>query len=257
MTENPNLPARRDEDTRLDLGSGHLDASDLILPRIKVVQQMSAEANSDPKKADPGDFFNTLDGSSYGKSLRFIPLHPFKQRVFLAPKTDEKRAKANAALVEAGLEALGEGDGLLCRSLDMYQGIGDPGILCSECPLSKWDGQVPPLCSETYNVAAITELGELIILSFAKSSAKTGKRVFSMIRLKGVTSPPWANTYEATTQRVTNEKGTFFVPDVVVAGPTPTELLNVAAKVGAQIAGVQIDVTPVDEEAEAEAPAPF
>jgi hypothetical protein len=239
-------------DNRLSLGKTELDAGDLVMPRVKVVQKMSDEI--DQKVAEEGDFFNTLTGENYGKALRFIPLLPFKQRVFLV--RDEKRAAINAALTGAGLGLLSEGNGLKCRSFDMALGRGEPGVACDECPLSQWDGNIPPLCSETYNVAAMTELGELIILSFVKSSARTGKRVFSMLRMRP--GAPWASIYEAKTRSEKNDKGTFAVPEVTVTkDPTPTELLAQALAWAHQLKGVQIDVTPIDEEDGAEAPAPF
>lgn len=238
--------------SQLDLGQTELDAGDLIMPRVKVIQKMSDEANREDDPGKEGDFFNTLTGENYGDSLRFIPILPFKQRVFLV--RDEKRAAINAQLEGAGLQPISEGNGLKCRSFDTYQGIGDPGIECNECPLSKWSADnVPPLCSETYNVAGITELGELIILSFAKSSARTGKRVFSMLRMRpGV---PWASIYEAKTRKEKNDKGTFAVPEVTVTkDATPTELLAEAIKWSHRLRGAAVlDVTPVDEEAEGEA----
>jgi hypothetical protein len=249
-----NLPATTG-DSRMSLGQTHLDASDLILPRIKVVQQMSAEANDERAKA--GEFFDTLRGRALGTELRFIPLLPFKQRVFLV--RDQKRVAAAIALEAAGLPTLSEGDGLKCRSLNMFQGIGEPGILCNECPLSKWtDGNTPPLCSETYNVAAMSELGEMMILSFSKSSAKTGKRLFSMLRMSGIDALPWARIYEAKTRKEKNDQGTFFVPDVTDTGEaTPTELLAQARKWATVLEGAPIDVTPEGEEEEAGAASAF
>lgn len=240
------------EDSRMDLGRTELDAGDLVLPRIKIVQAMSAEATDDPTRAAPGEFFDTLRQRNLGTSLRFVPLLPFKQRVFLV--RDEKRATIDAALAAGGLEPLSEGDGLKCRSYDMIHGQGDPGVLCEECPLSKWgDGNQPPLCSETYNVAAMDELGEMIILSFAKSSAKTGKRVFSMLRMQP--GQPWTSILEATTRKEKNDLGVFFVPDVRATGePTPTELLSQAVKWAMQLKGTTINVTPDDEEEAGETP---
>lgn len=231
------------EDNRLTFGQTHLSADSFIPPRVKVVQQMSKEAAD--KVADPGDFFNTLTGESYGNLVRFMPISPFLQRVFLV--REERRAKIDDALLAAGMSALSSGDGLKCRSYDMYQGSGDPGILCNECPLSKWGpDNSPPLCTETYNVTAMNELGELIILSFSKSSAKVGKRVFSMLRMRQ--GAPWSSIFEAKTVQERNDKGIFYVPSVTISKDRPApELLAQARSWAQQIAGVTIDVTPADE----------
>ncbi len=236
-----NMQRYEEQDNSLSLGQTNLDAGDLIMPRIKIVQAMSGEAQNEDARV--GDLYNTLTGENFGPELNFIPLLPFKQRIFIS--RPERRA-----LIEAQLgRDLSEGDGLKCRSFDMYTGQGDPGGPCNDCPLSKWRANEPPTCSETYNVAAMTELGDLIILSFSKSSAKTGKRLFSMLRLQH--EKPWARVFTVTTRRESNAKGTFAVPDVKkTADRTPEELLRVAADYARQLTGAQIDVTPEDEEVE-------
>lgn len=228
------------QNNSITLGQQNLDAGDLILPRIKVVQQMSQETAD--KKAEPGDFYNTLTGERYGPELTFIPILPFKQRVLLV--RNEKRPKIEEAL---GTD-LSDGDGLKCRSYDMVTGVGEPGILCAECPLSMWNGNIPPLCTETYNVAALSGDGDLIILSMSKSGAKTGKRLFSMLRLAN--GAPWKKVYKASTTLQRNELGNFYVPDVAVQGgeiPAP-ELMRIAEDWNQTLGGRMIDVSPEDDE---------
>lgn len=240
-----------ESDTRMTFGQTSLDGTDFIPPRVKIVQQMSKEATADEDPAKMGDLVNTLTGENYGPRLRFVPLLPFKQRILLVRQ--ERRASIEAAL---GTD-LSEGDGLKCRSLDMYKGQGEPGILCDECPLSRWVGNTPPLCSETYNVAGMTELGDLIILSFSKSSAKVGKRVFSMLKMRR--EKPWTRIYEVVTMKASNNLGTFAVPDVKMTPDiTPPELLGAAAEWARELTGMTIDVTPTDEAGEEEGgAAPF
>lgn len=241
-------------DSRISVGATGMGAGDFIPPRVKVVQQMSQEAqgDKDARKASAGEFFDTLRGISYGNKLRFIPLFPFMNRVFIV--REKNKAEANAKLEAAGLGPLPDGDGLMCRSLDMVHGQGDPGILCDECPMSKWEGRTgAPPCSETYNLAAMTEQGEVIFLSFSRSSAKVGKRVNSMMRLS--TSRPWARIWEATTTLERNDQGTYYVPDVVqTADVTPTELLAEAANFARQFQGAPIDMAESEAAATEEAP---
>lgn len=243
MTDN--LPATTG-DNRLSLGQTQLDASDLILPRVKLVQKMSDEFDAKGDGPKEGDFLNVLTRENYGPTLRFVPLVPFKQRVLLV--RDERRAAIVKALEGAGYtEPLSEGKGLKCRSYDMFTGIGEPGIACNDCPLSKWEGNTPPLCTETYNVASMTEYGELIILSFAKSSAKAGKALFSMIRMKP--GAPWQAIYEVESRSQKNDQGTFAVAEARrTTDPLSPELLQQAVTWAGQLEGAMIDVTPVDEE---------
>ena len=255
MTEERGVQPYQEPDSRLTLGQTQLDSSDLVMPRVKVVQAMSQEAQDG--KAKQGEFWNTLTGENYGESLRFIPLLPFKHRIFIL--RDERRKDVETFASSKGLViTFSEGTGLKCRSLDFYQGIGEPGMECNACPLKDWmDGGIPPYCSETYNLAAMTELGDLIILSFSKSAAKVGKQAFSMLRLaRGGGAAPWVNIYEAETSKRSNERGTFAVPAVRKVGETPPELLKVALQWAGQLAGTVIDVSPIDEDAGGEGGAP-
>ncbi len=247
MTENTAIvPAGP---SRMSFGQTRLDAGDILMPRIKVLQAQSAEASGDEPLGKPGEIFNTLSNEVYGKVLRFVPIVPFKQRVFLV--RSEKVPTINAALVAGGLEPLPEGsDGLTCRSYDMDRGNGYPGIECEACPLSKWDGDLPPLCSETYNVAAASEYGDLIVLSFSRSSAKAGRQLFSSIRLR---PSAYATIFEMTTRSERGTKGTYFVPVITPKEKAPDELIRQVNAWASQLEGAVINVTPEDEEAPAAA----
>jgi hypothetical protein len=249
MNDNAMVPA---EDTRLVLGQTQLRPEDWVPPRVKIAQQMSKEVADE--KAKPGDFYNTLTGEDYGPSLRIQPILAFMQRVFLV-REGPKRDHADEVLVADGLMELTEGDGLKCRSFDMIQGQGEPGILCAACPLSHWTQSdkkknVPPICTETYNVAAANELGELVILSFSRSSAKVGKRFFSTIRMMGAVKP-WTRFFDLATHQERNDLGNFYVPDFKPNPERPTsDLIAQAVFWAEQLAGVRVDrmdVTPDDE----------
>lgn len=233
------------DDGLLGFGQTNLRAEDLVMPRVKILQQMSQETSD--KKGDEGDFFNTLTGESYGPALRIQPILPFMQRVLLV--RNERREAIEEAL---GVE-LSEGNGLKCRSYDMVQGQGEPGIVCDQCPLSKWrEGNQPPLCTETYNVAAVNDIGELIIISMAKSGAKTGKRLFSAIRLSSENA--WSRFFNMTTRKEKNDQGNFYVPDFTIDKERPdTAQLQDALRWAHQLRGVQINVTPDESDEEGDA----
>ncbi|HEY6058723.1 MAG TPA: hypothetical protein VIV06_11860 [Candidatus Limnocylindrales bacterium] len=234
----------------MSFGQTKLDAGDLVMPRVKLLQAQSEEAADGRGK--PGEFWNTLTSELYGATLRFMPILPFKQRIFLVRA--ERREAIDDALVAGGLAELPDGTGLMCRSIDMIEGRGYPGIACDTCPLSKWDGQKPPLCSETYNVAAMTELGDLIILSFSKSSAKVGKSLFSMLRLSPRAA--WSRVFEISARAEKGQLGNYQVPIIrplTSEIPAP-ELLRQAETWARQLEGTVLDVTPVEEDEESYTP---
>lgn len=241
----------------LNMGQTALDATDFVPPRVKILQPMSKETTGD---ARAGDWFNTLTSENYGPALKVTPITPLKQRVFLVRK--ERVAGVNMLLASAGLEDFAEDtDGLQCRSLDMFRGIGHPGDElwldsgkgCNECPLSKWTGNKPPPCTETYNVACVTDEGDLAIIGMSKSGAKTGKKWFSMLRLRP--GAPWGRQYELTTTEQTNDLGRFWVPQVrLLPEVTPSDLMATAAYWSRELTGKVIDVTPMDDEGEDSGP---
>lgn len=242
MTEDTSLvPAPA---ANLQLGQTTLQGNNLILPRVKIVQMMSDENAKGLAKA--GDFYNTLTSESYGSEVKFLPLQPFMNRVLLV--RDEKRVKAE----KAAKIKFSEGDGLKCRSHDMVVGVGEPGGDCQTCPLAQWgEKNEAPLCSEVYNLAALTEYGDLVILQFQKSSAKAGRKLFSMLRFAGAGKAPWARFMVAATHDETIKgKGTFAVPVVTVTQETPpTELIKQAQWWARELgAAGPLDVTPEDDD---------
>lgn len=234
----------------ITFGQSNLTGDQLIPPRVKIVQAMSEERAAGA--AEAGEFWNTLTSENLGSEIKFLPITTFMNRVFLV--RGERRTIAEKILKEHKMPALSEGDGLKCRSLDMEYGNGEPGIACNECPLSAWHGvgnQEPPPCSEVYNVAAVTELGDLVILQFQRSSAKAGKKFFSMLRFAGVDAAPWDRFYRVTTHEESIKgKGSFFVPTITrITDETVAPELRVQAGRWYSILGGQvIDVTPTEDE---------
>lgn len=237
-----NLPVPAQEAT-LVFGATSASADNIVPPRVKLVQAQSEEVANG--LAAPGDFFSTLTGENFGSSLRFLPLVPYMNRILLV--RDERRAAINAALKGAKLPVLSATDsGLVCRSLDMVTGRGVPGIDCESCPLAQWgEDNTPPLCSETWNIAGMNEVGDLIILSFGKSSAKVGKRLFSMLRL--TRQSPWGSFYEVKSRQEKGKAGNFYVPEVTKTAEAPGPELQVwAADWARELGRATIDVTPED-----------
>lgn len=223
----------------IEVGQRNLGAGDFVPPRVKVLQPMSQE--SVDEKGKPGDFYNTLTGQAYGTKVRVVPLFTFMNRVFIVRA--DKKAEADAKLVAAGMDKLPEGDGLMCRSIDMMHGVGDPGTLCDQCPMAQWEGRTKaPLCAETYNLAALTERGEVVFLQMAKSSAKVGKKMNSALRFRS--AQPWATFWDWSTTKEQNDRGTFYTPDFAITDEdTPPELLSEARRFVKMFEGQSLDTT--------------
>ena len=248
MTDSNSIVPAGQGGLNMNFGSTQLDATDFIPPRVKILQPMSAETGGDIG-GSPGDFFNTLTQENYGPAMTVVPITPLKQRVMLM--RENKRPLVDTLLANAGLNQMPDGEGLMCRSLDMIVGVGHPGDElyaddqkgCRECPLSKWRGQEPPPCTETYNVVGVhVDSGDLVILSMAKSGAKTGKQWFSLLMLGR--GKPWGRAYDLSTAEMRNTQGKFWVPRVrVAAEPPPSDIMAEAARWYPQFTGRVVDVT--------------
>jgi hypothetical protein len=115
-----------------DDGLGDFDQSDIVIPRVKIVQAMSEEGTQ-------GKFRINLTGDEFD-SMNVVFLKFSKGRVYF-PKdsdADEPTCKSNdgalpASTIEAPIAAK-----------------------CETCPLSQWSDKKPPQCSETYNFLGVT-----------------------------------------------------------------------------------------------------
>lgn len=74
---------------------GNVDSTDLIIPRVKLLQGISPEVTAhDAAKA--GEFWHTIAGVSLGKSLVGIPILTHKSFVLWSPRNDERGILARA-----------------------------------------------------------------------------------------------------------------------------------------------------------------
>ena len=74
---------------------GNLDQSDLIMPRIKLLQSVSPEVE-EFENAKAGHFWHSLAGECLGESLRFIPILVRKSIVLWAPRGDDRGVLARS-----------------------------------------------------------------------------------------------------------------------------------------------------------------
>jgi hypothetical protein len=68
---------------------GNIDSSDLVIPRVKLMQAVSPEV-TEFEGAKAGDFWHTILQESLGKSLIGIPIVVKKTQVLWAPRGDER-----------------------------------------------------------------------------------------------------------------------------------------------------------------------
>jgi len=76
---------------------GNTDSSDLIIPRVKLLQKISPEVDDHPGVAVEGQFWHTIAEQSLGSELRFVPLLINKSTVLWAPRGDDRGILARSS----------------------------------------------------------------------------------------------------------------------------------------------------------------
>ena len=174
-------------------GFEDIDASDLKLTRIKVVQKTSAEADIDG--ISPGDFYNST--SQVASKFLDVVIYGFKKQRSRWP------------------EVYAKGDQPLCIS---YDGRAAAFIKqdCSKCPYQDWNkardaGKNKPECSENHvYYGVLAETNEPFAFSISGTGIAASKRFLTEIVNKGKMSLLFNIKLE--TVKETNDKfGTYFV----------------------------------------------
>lgn len=195
-----------------------IGVEDQIIPKLRLSQAMSKAntlyATSRGKEGvSMGNWYNSADGKSLGDTVYFVPVDMRKSRAYFVP-----------------------GTGLMCRSFDLVQGVGNPGIMCegtpeerltvpSEhrgCELRLWNDRTPPPCGLTYNFPGfvIPEIDDPkntkpinVILQMRSTSTRAAREMITRVMNDG--ERIWSNCiFELGVESQSNAKGTFFVPTV-------------------------------------------
>jgi hypothetical protein len=151
------LGARRDD----LIGRDNVEAEDLILPSLKLLQGSSEEVKQGVEGARAGIFWHTGVSEGFKGPIRVLACAHTKSRA-LFPKADRPE--------HAGLDE--------CRSKDAKE--GNRYGLCAECPHSQWDdiNGRPPACSESHNFTVLTPFGPAV-MRFQRTSIKAARKLLT------------------------------------------------------------------------------
>ena len=162
-----------------------------------------------------GHWYHTTQNKDLGDTIYFIPVDMRKSRAMFVA-----------------------GQGLVCRSFDLLQGEGDPGILCEGtmeerhtvpadsrgCAFRLWNrtpaGNTPPPCGMSYNYPGLIivdidnpDQSEILqgMLQLRSTGTQAAKEINTGVMTQG--GGLWHNLiFELSVDAKTNPKGTFFVP---------------------------------------------
>jgi hypothetical protein len=194
-------------------GGEEVEQRDTNIPRLAICQSMSPYRKEGEKHIEnlkEGDYFNTVSGTRYGKSVLVIPLFFYKQQIKFKP--------------------FSEGGGIVCQARDGKHGVGDPGGRCLECqfgPILGWSGggrnkRTPPACTEFKNYACLViprdrmpKPEDSLVFSMKTTAIKQSNDWNQRLRMAGLDW--WTRIHELTSIEKTNDQNqSWFVPVIKV-----------------------------------------
>lgn len=184
---------------------------DIIMPRVAVLQGLSEMVTEG--KGVMGDLADSLSKENLGKELIFIPLFLFKTRVMFE--------------AGEGLVMMSRDNVTISQASDKYQ--DRIGKACDDLEESQWQGKEAPKLSKVFNFPSLnlSKIKEFpISVSFLRTGMKAGRTLASLIVRGG--EDIFARKYKLTTSIEKNDKGTFAVPHVELAGRCTDEEYAIA-----------------------------
>lgn len=199
---------------------GNVDSTDLIIPRVKLLQAISPEVEEELEGAKAGNFWHTIAAQSLGNKLRAIPIIIRKSYVLWSPRGDERGilARANDGLNWdlAGAEFTVKPKNsphdikyLLGKTVHEKTG-GGPAL--SEFGSSiPGDPKSPPAAALTYQILwffpDFADLSPAIIIN-TRSSVKPAQNLISKIDLRPVDH--YGQMYEIGITKEQGAEGPFY-----------------------------------------------
>ena len=198
---------RENEDLMIQSGTpmGFEDeeSSDVIIPRVKVIQTLSPERKD--KVADEGDIINSLTKERLNGKV-FIPVFKFNNNVWWRDRS--------------------EGGGIKCIARDGRVGTLSDGttIMCAQCRRCEFDNskqgkEAMPTCTKYINFFGFFAGERMpIILSFPKTCYNEGKKLYSLAKV--TMQNMWNYGYTLTEKLMAKGGNEWYVPVMTAAGPT-------------------------------------
>lgn len=181
-----------------------IDKSDLLIPRAKLLQPLSPEVVEEQlANAKAGQIRNSLTKELLPS--RVVPIFCFKTWM----RFNSRDSKAE------GFHAAYAPGGLIWRSTNP----SDPKVI-EEAGFGP-NGEVPLALTFLNFFSFFPSVSMPIILSFSKTSYKTGKQLLSLARFCG--GDMWSRAYQLGATLQTNEKGSYYVFSVTTLGESTAE----------------------------------
>lgn len=244
--KNPALPAHLQGGKQHKFGN--VDSTDLIIPRVKLMQAISPEVTeNDAAKA--GEFWHTIAAQSLGKEFRGIPIMVKKTYVLWAPRNDDRGilARANDGLNwdNAGMEFTVKPKNSphnvtykLGRTV--HEKTGDGPALSEFGSSIPGDANSPPAAALTYQMLwflpDFPELSPVTMIN-TRSSVKPAKALISRIDLMPVDS--YGQVYTVGVVQEKGDEGPYNNYKYTAAGYADEDQYNIAKAIYDKFANLE------------------
>lgn len=195
------VPAFAQADRKSKAKIGNMDSTDLIIPRVKLLQAISPEVKDEKEGAKDGQFWHTIAEQSLGGQLRIVPILVKKTTVLWAPRGDDRGILARSSdnvhwdKDYENLEFEVQFKGQPKRKIYTRGSVAESGLaeFGSSVP---GDKRSPPVASLTYTwLFALLDFPELspVAVINTRSSLAAGRSLYNKIELRP--AQPYAQIY--------------------------------------------------------------
>lgn len=207
-TDNSALPAHLQGGKKASFGN--IDSSDLIIPRVKLLQSVSEEVQA-YDNAKIGSFWHTMMEQSFGDKVRIIPLILKKEISLWAPRGDDRGVLARSS------DCINWDAGFANLEFEVkHKGMPAPVIYktlgnVAESGLANFGSKIPgdsqsaPAASLTYKMMFCfpdyKDVGPAIVIN-TRASVKVAKGLLTKIEMR-----PVDHYGQIFTMGTTDEKG--------------------------------------------------
>lgn len=238
------------QDEALAAGAlAQIDSKDLVLPVVKVTQQLSREVTDGD--VESGRFVNSLTGEDYGDEVEIVVSHYFKGR-FYAPEDEDRVYVASGPVAPPSWpeEFAGKPFADIPVAEETWKARAND-------PDDEFEFGSGPTIQTTHNYIGFlpTDPGVPVRVSLKGTSTRTARKINSLLSFQ---ARPWNATLKlSTAQRENKRKQPYFVVEVARGEQTDEEQRSFARSLAKQAQTAQYTLVgdAPEEKAKREAPA--
>jgi len=216
-------------DVRNDWGTENVDSTDILIPRILLMQGQSKLVTAE--KAQTGQIIESVTNkvlAEKGKTLEFIPLKTFKNTIVMSANDNQFMYQREFETEDGKPPWEKEINGELVRifpTLNFFV----------------------MLTTDLDSATAIP-----MVLSFRSTQYKKGRILLSYFNeCKMTKSPPAANTFTLGVEKTSNDKGTWYLYDINRHEKTPKKYMGKLYEWWQILTGKGIEVDAIEKDVDA------